>query len=69
MNEFRGRGNLGATPELRRIDDGGEGRSVLSLRIYFARLVPTREGNSGGFEDRGGFWLNASVSNRHKFAR
>ena len=64
MNEFRGRGNLGATPELRRIDDGGEGRSVLSLRIYFDRLVPTREGNSGGFEDRGGFWLNASVWGR-----
>lgn len=61
MNEFRGRGNLGATPELRRIDDGGEGRSVLPLRIYFDRLVPT---DAGGFEDRGGFWFNASVWGR-----
>lgn len=64
MNEFRGRGNLGAAPELRRIEDGADGRSVLGLRIYFDRLVPTREGNSGGFEDRGGFWLNASVWGR-----
>jgi single-strand DNA-binding protein len=64
MNEFRGRGNLGATPELRCIEDGAEGRNVLPLRIYFDRLVPTREGQSGGFEDRGGFWLNASVWGR-----
>lgn len=64
MNEFRGRGNLGAAPELRRIEDGGAGRSVLPLRIYFDRLVPVRDGSPGEFEDRGGFWLNASVWGR-----
>lgn len=64
MNEFRGRGNLGSAPELRRIEDGHDGRCVLSLRIYFDRLVPTREGEAGGFDDRGGFWLNASVWGR-----
>lgn len=62
MNEFRGKGNLGATPELRHIEDGGEGRWVLPLRIYFDRRVPVRDGD--GFEDRGGFWLNASVWGR-----
>ncbi len=63
MNEFRGRGNLGATPELRQVDVGG-GRSVLPLRIYFDRLVAVRDGGPGEFEDRGGFWLNASVWGR-----
>ena len=63
MNEFRGRGNLGATPELRQVDVGG-GRSVLPLRIYFDRLVAVRDGGAGEFEDRGGFWLNASVWGR-----
>lgn len=63
MNQFRGKGNLGAAPELKRIEDGTESRYVLPLRIYFDRRVPVR-GDSKEYEDRGGFWLNASVWGR-----
>ncbi|GAB4360975.1 MAG: single-stranded DNA-binding protein [Gammaproteobacteria bacterium] len=57
-NEFRGRGNLGAAPALRQVEVGGESRSVASLRIYFDRQVPDGD---GGFEDRGGFWLDVNL--------
>jgi single-strand DNA-binding protein len=56
-NKFSGRGNLGADPELR-YTAGEDSEPVCSLRIFFDRPKP--DGN-GGFEDRGGFWLDASL--------
>lgn len=57
-NAFRGRGNLGATPELKQVVVDGEPRSVLDLRIYFDRPVPNGDDD---FEDKGGFWLNVAL--------
>ena len=57
-NRFEGRGNLGAAPELKRVTVDGAERDVAELRIYFDRSVPT---DDAGFEDRGGFWLSASL--------
>ncbi|WP_111748604.1 single-stranded DNA-binding protein [Salinisphaera orenii] len=56
-NTFTGRGNLGAAPEIKTVQVGGEDRQVADLRIYFDRNVP--DGN-GGYEDKDGFWLNVS---------
>jgi len=56
-NKFSGRGNLGADPELR-YTAGGDSDPVCSLRIFFDRPKP--DGN-GGFEDKGGFWMDASL--------
>jgi single-strand DNA-binding protein len=58
-NSFQGVGNLGAKPELKRVDQNGETLAVLDLRIYFDRRVPT-DGDEA-FEDRGGFWITASL--------
>jgi len=58
-NRFQGVGNLGAKPELKQVDQNGESLSILDLRIYFDRRVPTEE--EGEFEDRGGFWISASL--------
>jgi single-strand DNA-binding protein len=57
-NAFRGRGNLGADPELKHVEVDDAPRTVLDLRVYFDRPVPT-----GGdeFEDKGGFWLNVAL--------
>ena len=59
-NRFQGVGNLGAKPELKRIDQNGELEAVLELRIYFDRRVPGGE-DLDSFEDRGGFWITASL--------
>ena len=56
-NRFLGRGNLGADPEIR-YTAGGENEPVCSLRIFFDRPKP--DGN-GGFEDKGGFWLDTNL--------
>jgi single-strand DNA-binding protein len=56
-NKFSGRGNLGADPELR-YTVGEDSDPVCSLRIFFDRPKP--DGN-GGFEDKGGFWMDASL--------
>ena len=56
-NKFSGRGNLGADPELR-YTAGEDGEPVCSLRIFFDRPKP--DGN-GGFDDKGGFWLDVSL--------
>ena len=55
-NKFYGRGNLGVDPELR-YTAGEDSEPVCSLRIFFDRPKP--DGN-GGFDDKGGFWLDVS---------
>ncbi|HGY89646.1 MAG TPA: single-stranded DNA-binding protein [Planctomycetes bacterium] len=57
-NKFLGRGNLAAAPTLKHVEVDGEKRAVASMRIFFDRSVP--DGN-GGFEDKGGFWLDVSL--------
>ena len=58
-NSFQGVGNLGAKPELKRVDQNGESLAVLDLRVYFDRRVPGDGDES--FQDRGGFWITASL--------
>ena len=55
-NKFYGRGNLGADPELR-YTPGDDSQAVCALRVFFDRPKP--DGN-GGFEDKGGFWMNVA---------
>ena len=55
-NKFFGRGNLGADPELR-YTPGEDAQAVCALRVFFDRPKPD---GSGGFEDKGGFWMNIS---------
>jgi len=57
-NVFRGAGNLGDAPTLKRAMVAGEAQPVLELSIYFDRPVPVED---GVFEDRGGFWLAAEI--------
>lgn len=62
-NTFTAVGNLGGAPSLRHVDvptEGGrkEKRAVCDLRVYVDRRVPD---GKGGFEDRGGFWVTASL--------
>lgn len=63
-NTFTGVGNLGAAPSIRYVDVAAEGggkkekRPVCDLRLYVDRRVPD---GKGGFVDRGGFWLTASL--------
>ena len=61
-NRFQGTGNLGAKPELKQVDQNGESLSILDLRIYFDRRVPGDDEDT--FEDRGGFWISASLWGR-----
>lgn len=56
-NKFSGRGNLGADPELR-YTAGEDSEPVCSLRVFFDRPKPDR---NGGFDDKGGFWLDVSL--------
>ena len=58
-NRFQGTGNLGAKPELKHVDRDGETLAVVDLRIYFDR--PVRTEGEDSFEDRGGFWITASI--------
>ena len=57
-NEFRGTGNLGDNPALKYVLVKGEERAVMEMRIFFDEYKPDGD---GGFEQVGGFWLNASV--------
>jgi single-strand DNA-binding protein len=57
-NHFGGRGNLGADPDLKHVEIGGEPRAVAALRIYCDRPVPDGD---GGFTDKGGFWLPVNL--------
>jgi single-strand DNA-binding protein len=57
MNEFFGRGNLGASPVLKHVQVEGEQRPVAELRVYFDRSIPTDD----GYTDNGGFWLNVNL--------
>jgi len=57
-NRFQGTGNIGTQPELKHVDQNGDSLSVLGLRIYFDRRVPSEKDDT--FEDRGGFWITAS---------
>lgn len=61
-NRFQGVGNLGAKPALKHVDQNGESLAILELRIYFDRRVPTEDEDT--FEDRGGFWISASLLGR-----
>ena len=60
-NRFEAEGNLGNAPELRTVNVGGNDRDVMDFSVYIERRVP--DGN-GGFEDKGGFWLNGSLWGR-----
>ena len=57
-NRFVGRGNLAAAPTVKHVEVDDEKRAVASMRIYFDRNVPDGD---GGFEDKGGFWLDVSL--------
>lgn len=58
-NHFEGVGNLGGKPPIAIVTRGTESVAVLDLRIYFDRRVPAEA--EGEFDERGGFWLNASL--------
>lgn len=57
-NRIEADGNLGNAPELRTVTVDGKKRDVMDFSIYTERRVP--DGN-GGYEDKGGFWLNGSL--------
>lgn len=57
-NRFQGTGNLAAAPTLKAIEVNGERRTCAELRVYFDRPLPD---GTGGFEDKGGFWLNVTL--------
>jgi single-strand DNA-binding protein len=57
-NEFKGTGNLGDNPSLKYVKVKGEDKPVVEMRIFFDEYKP--DGN-GGFEQSGGFWMNASL--------
>ncbi|MBI1285745.1 MAG: single-stranded DNA-binding protein [Thiobacillus sp.] len=57
-NEFRGTGNLGDNPTLKTVLVKGEDRKVAEIRVFFDEYKPDGQ---GGFEQSGGFWMNASV--------
>lgn len=56
-NFFIGDGNLADAPKLTTIEVDGEERTVADMRIHINRQ---RKNAEGQYEDRGGFWLNAS---------
>jgi single-strand DNA-binding protein len=60
-NYFIGDGNLADTPKLTTIEADGEERVVANMRIHINRR---RKNAQGEYEDRGGFWLNASCWNQ-----
>ncbi len=60
-NYFIGDGNLADTPKLTTFDQDGEERVVANLRIHINRQ---RKNADGQYEDKGGFWLNASCWNQ-----
>lgn len=60
-NEFRGTGNLGDNPILKTVMVKGEERKVAEIRLFLDEYKPDGQ---GGFEQSGGFWMNASVWDR-----
>lgn len=49
-------GNIGSKPEFKEFPNGNkEPRRLLRLNVYFDNSVPQ---NGGGYEDKGGFWMN-----------
>lgn len=56
-NFFVGDGNLADAPRLNTIEVDGEERTVANMRLFINRH---RKNVDGKYEDRGGFWLNAS---------
>ena len=58
-NRFQGTGNLGTDPMLKHVDQDGESLAILELRVYFDRRARVDGGDE--FEDRGGFWITASL--------
>jgi len=60
-NEFRGTGNLGDNPILKTGMVKGEERKVAEIRLFLDEYKPDGQ---GGFEQSGGFWMNASVWDR-----
>ena len=57
-NEFRGEGNLGAQPTLKKVLVDGEPHSVAELRIFFDRF---KSDGQGSYVPNGGFWLTGSI--------
>lgn len=60
-NEFRGTGNLGAAPVLKRVTVKGDDRPVCELRIFFDEYSRDAKGE---IQQSGGFWLTGSVWDR-----
>lgn len=60
-NRFEAEGNLGQAPELRTVIVSGQERDVMDFTVYIERRVPN---GNGGFQDKGGFWLNGSLWGR-----
>jgi len=60
-NEFRGTGNLGDNPILKTVMVKGEERKVAEIRLFLDEYKPDGQ---GGFEQSGGFCMNASVWDR-----
>ncbi|MBK6603355.1 MAG: single-stranded DNA-binding protein [Betaproteobacteria bacterium] len=57
-NDFRGEGNLGAQPTLKKVLVDGEPHSVAELRIFFDRF---KSDGQGSYVPNGGFWLTGSI--------
>jgi len=57
-NEFRGTGNVGEQPLLKKVMVGTEERAVSELRVYFDEYRPDGQGE---FTQTGGFWLDVNV--------
>ncbi len=58
QNLFIGKGNLGDTPTLKRIDGRNGQFTVASMRVMFARYG---QDNQGGVEQVGGFWREVEI--------
>ena len=57
-NEFRGTGNVADAPVVKTVMVGDDERKVTDLRVFFDEY---RSDGRGGFEQKGGFWLDVNV--------
>ena len=57
-NEFRGTGNVADAPVVKTVMVGDDERKVTDLRVFFDEYRPD---GRGGFEQKGGFWLDVNV--------
>jgi single-stranded DNA-binding protein len=57
-NEFRGTGNVGDVPMLKKVVVGEDERMVSEMRVFFDDY---RSDGQGGFVQTGGFWLDVNI--------